>query len=164
MGGEELRAVGGVEAFGQQDQLSAGGGGFKDFFAREGEVLGLVGAWGSCQSVMVDVRLARRSSPVASWMAATLRGFLRRLYMLRSIVQRLLGMGFSLIGWGDGLWSAGGRNVVSIDHGRGYHQRSAIIIFVSLLSTSSEHFIVILSTRPVLRGSSPSNLPTCTGV
>ena len=43
--GEVGRAVGGVEAFGEDDQLGAGVGGFEDAGTGAGEVGGFVGAW-----------------------------------------------------------------------------------------------------------------------
>ena len=46
VGGEELAAVGRVEAFREDDQGGAGAGGFEDFGAGAGEVGGFVGAWG----------------------------------------------------------------------------------------------------------------------
>ena len=44
--GEVLAAVGGVEAFGEDDQGGSGFGGFEDARAGAGEVCGFVGAWG----------------------------------------------------------------------------------------------------------------------
>ncbi len=44
--GEVLAAVGGVEAFGEDDEGGAGAGGFEDAGAGAGEVVGFVGAWG----------------------------------------------------------------------------------------------------------------------
>lgn len=46
VGGEVLAAVGGVEAFGEDDQRGSGFGGFEDAGAGAGEVGGFVGAWG----------------------------------------------------------------------------------------------------------------------
>ena len=46
--GEVLRAVGGVEAFGEDDDFGAAGGGGEDLGARVREVGGLVGACGVC--------------------------------------------------------------------------------------------------------------------
>lgn len=48
--GEVLRAVGGVEAFGEDDDFGAFGGGGEDLCARIGEVGGFVGA---CEDVLV---------------------------------------------------------------------------------------------------------------
>lgn len=43
--GEVLAAVGGIEAFGEDDEVGAVAGGFEDAGARVGEVGGFVGAW-----------------------------------------------------------------------------------------------------------------------
>lgn len=44
--GEVLAAVGGIEAFGEDDEGGTSFGGFKDTESGTGEVGGLVGAWG----------------------------------------------------------------------------------------------------------------------
>lgn len=46
IGGKVLAAVGGVEAFGEDDQGGSGFGSFEDAGAGTGEVGGFVGAWG----------------------------------------------------------------------------------------------------------------------
>lgn len=43
--GEVLAAVGGIEAFGEDDEGGTGSGGFEDTGSGTGEVGGLVGAW-----------------------------------------------------------------------------------------------------------------------
>ena len=45
VGGEVLAAVGGVEAFGEDDEVGTCFGGFEDAGAGAGEVGGFVGAW-----------------------------------------------------------------------------------------------------------------------
>ena len=79
--GEVLAAVGGIEAFGEDDQGGSGFGGFEDTGAGAGEVGGLVGAlWegrvrekGGCGEGEAGVDV-----PVASCTRASLRGFFRR--------------------------------------------------------------------------------------
>ena len=44
--GEELAAVGRVEAFGEDDEGGSGFGGFENARAGAGEIGGFVGAWG----------------------------------------------------------------------------------------------------------------------
>lgn len=44
--GKVLAAVGGIEAFRENDEGGTGFGGFKDTGSGTGEVSGLVGAWG----------------------------------------------------------------------------------------------------------------------
>ena len=55
VGGEVLAAVGGVEAFGEDDEGGAGFGGFEDFGSGAGEIDGFVGAWGG-YLIQVDIR------------------------------------------------------------------------------------------------------------
>lgn len=43
--GEVLAAVGGIEAFGEDNEVGPGAGGFQDAGAGAGEVVGFVGAW-----------------------------------------------------------------------------------------------------------------------
>ena len=50
VGGEVLAAVGGIEAFGEDDEGGSGFGGFEDARAGAGEVGGFVGAWGKLGS------------------------------------------------------------------------------------------------------------------
>lgn len=78
--GEVLASVGGVEAFGENDQRGAGFGGFEDARAGAGEVGGFVGAWGG------KGQKRRRlwwwggdwdDVPVASCTRASFRGFVR---------------------------------------------------------------------------------------
>ncbi len=48
-----LAAVGGVEAFGEDDEGGAGAGGFEDAGAGAGEVVGFVGAcWGGLEGTV----------------------------------------------------------------------------------------------------------------
>lgn len=51
--GEVLAAVGGVEAFWEDDEVGAGAGGFEDAVAGSGEVVGFVRAWGRVRGVVV---------------------------------------------------------------------------------------------------------------
>lgn len=46
VGGEVLAAVGGVEAFGENDERGSGFGSFEDAGTSAGEVGGFVGTWG----------------------------------------------------------------------------------------------------------------------
>lgn len=74
--GEELAAVGGVEAFGEDYEVSAGVGGFEDAGAGAGEVGGFVDAWEGVR----DSRTVwgRGGGPVASCTRASFRGFFNR--------------------------------------------------------------------------------------
>ena len=85
---EVLRAVGGVEAFWEDDKGGACFGGLEDFGASVVEVGGFVGAckWGGV-SGGVEFVWGRfwgrgKEGPVANWIRASFRGFLRRVAIL----------------------------------------------------------------------------------
>ena len=75
VGGEVLATVGGVEAFGEDDQRRAGAGGFDYFGASAGEVDGFVGALGGQLNRVLNVVWVL---PAASCTRASFKGFLRR--------------------------------------------------------------------------------------
>ena len=76
VGGEVLAAVGGVEAFGENDQRGSGLGRFEDSGAGAGEVGGFVGAWEG--GVRKGGGRWWENLPVASCTRASFRGFLSR--------------------------------------------------------------------------------------
>lgn len=55
VGGEVLAAVGGVEAFGEDDERGSGFGSFEDAGASAGEVGGFVGTWGGGSEMEEEV-------------------------------------------------------------------------------------------------------------
>lgn len=79
--GEVLRAVGGVEAFWEDDDFGALGGGGEDLGARVGEVGGFVGAWGGFVSI-VDEEGGGGCIPLASCTRASLTGCFRTVDMV----------------------------------------------------------------------------------
>ena len=73
-----MAAVGGVEAFGENDERCSGFGGFEDAGAGAGEVGGFVGTWGGGLEVEEEV--------VVSW------GEVGRTCLLRAARERALGV------------------------------------------------------------------------